>query len=276
MAAILFGLASALSWGAGDFSGGLATRRTSVFGVIALMHAVGLGLVIALALALGNPLPSWQDAAWGAAGGLAGAVGLASLYRALAQGQMGIAAPLTAVLATTIPVVFSLWAEGLPELWQIAGFSLGLLSIWIISRGESGARWNRNVAGLILLGGLGFGSFAIMIDQISADAVLWPLATARIASIALMLMLAHATRQLVPPARDQLNLIALAGVLDMGGNAFFLLATQAGRLDVAAVLSSLYPAVTVILARVLLHERISRRQTVGIGAALAAIPLIAL
>src|SRR5712692_672421 len=118
---VAFGLAASLSWGAGDFSGGLATRRANVFSVVLAAHAIGLVLLVALALAWSEPFPSALDIAWGGAAGLVGAVGLAAFYRALAVGRMGISAPVTAVLAAAVPVLFSAFAEGLPRPVQLAG-----------------------------------------------------------------------------------------------------------------------------------------------------------
>jgi drug/metabolite transporter (DMT)-like permease len=132
----LFGLAASLSWGSGDFSGGLATRRVNVFTVVVAAHAIGLVLLIALALAWSEPFPSALDMAWGSAAGLAGAVGIVSFYQALAVGRMGINAPVTAVLAAALPVLFSVFFQGLPGLLQLAGFTLALIAVWLISRPE--------------------------------------------------------------------------------------------------------------------------------------------
>lgn len=275
IAAIAYGLASAISWGAGDFSGGMATRRISVLSVQFTMHGVGLALMIALGALTGEALPSGADLLWGAAAGASGAVGLAALYRALAIGRMGVAAPLTAVLATIIPVIFSGLVEGLPGPPQLAGFALALLSVWFISNPD-GAGKRPDGLNLIVLSGTAFGAFSIFIDQIESGSFFWPLASARTASLLIMGGAAWATGQPWRPPRHLVPLIVLVGVLDVGGNAFFLLSTQAGRLDVASVLTSLYPAITVLLARLVLKEQITRPQTVGIGAALGAIALIAL
>src|SRR5438128_12106569 len=129
LAAVVFGLASALSWGAGDFSGGLATKRAPVFGVLTISHTVGLLLLIALALVWREPLPPAADLGWGLVAGLAGAVGLASLYRALAVGQMGMVAPVSAVLTAALPALFGLLTEGMPGPLKLVGFGLALLGI---------------------------------------------------------------------------------------------------------------------------------------------------
>ena len=273
-AAGVFGLASALSWGAGDFSGGLATKRAPVFGVLAIGHGAGLLLLIVLALVWREPLPSATDLAWGFAAGLAGAVGLAALYRALAVGQMSLVAPLSAVLTAALPALFGVYIEGMPGALKLAGFGLALVAIWLVAgAGATGAA--RHGLGLAILAGCGFGIFFILVHRAGSSAVFWPLVAARIGSLAFVLPIVLGRRQLVQPDARLLVPMLLSGVLDVAGNAFFVLAGQAGRLDVAAVLASLYPASTVLLAALLLGERVVGVQMVGIVAALAAIALIA-
>jgi drug/metabolite transporter (DMT)-like permease len=274
LAALVFGLASALSWGAGDFSGGLATKRAPVLGVLAIGHAAGLLLLIVLALLWGEPLPSATDLGWGLLAGLAGAVGLASLYRALAVGQMGMVAPLSAVLTAALPALFGALTEGMPGARTLAGFGLALLGIWLIAgTGVSGGP--HDGLGLAVLAGCAFGIFFILMHRAGASAIFWPLVAARMGSLGLVLPLALGRGQLLRPAPRLFALVLFSGALDVAGNAFFVLAGQAGRLDVAAILASLYPASTVLLAAVLLGERVTRVQVVGIVAALAAIALIA-
>ncbi len=272
---VVFGLASAAAWGAGDFSGGLASKRTSVYGVVIASQVVGIILLFALALIFAGPLPTPTELLWGGAAGMAGAIGLIALYRALATGQMGVAAPVSAVLAAGVPVVFGALIEGLPGGWQMAGFGLALIAVWFISRAD-GVTLRLRALGLPLVAGLGFGAFFVLIDQASATSILWPVVAARAASISTLIGVAGLARQPAWPERRHLPLVALSGMLDAGGNAFFMLAAQAGRLDVASVLSSLYPASTVGLAWLILKERLTRAQLVGIVAALAAIILITL
>jgi drug/metabolite transporter (DMT)-like permease len=274
LAAVVFGLASALSWGAGDFSGGLATKRTPVFGVIAIGHVVGLVLMIVLALVWREPLPAPMYLVWGLAAGLAGAIGIASLYRALAIGRMGMVAPLSAVVTAALPALFGALTEGMPGTLKLVGFGLALVAIWMVAgTGTSGGA--RDGLGLALLSGCGFGVFFILVHHAGENAVFWPLAAARIGSLGLVLPIAFGRRQFPPRDLRLLRLVMLSGALDVAGNAFFVLAGQAGRLDVAAILASLYPASTVLLAALLLGERVMRVQLVGIVAALAAIALIA-
>lgn len=274
LGAVTFGLLASLSWGASDFSGGLSARRVHVFGVITVSYAVGLALLVALALARSEPIPKGSDLVWGAAAGLAGVTGLTAQYRALAVGRMGIVAPVAAVLGTSIPVLFAAISEGLPGAGQLAGFALAIAGVWIIARPDvSGGR--PDGLGLAVLAGLGFGAFFILIDQVSEGAVFWPLVAARGMSFVVLALIVMANSVAWRPDRSALPLVIVAGVLDVGGNTFFLLAAQAGRLDVASVMSSLYPMVTVLLARLVLQEHVTRLQTAGIAAAVAAIPLIA-
>jgi drug/metabolite transporter (DMT)-like permease len=273
-AAVVFGLASALSWGAGDFSGGLATKRAPVFVVLTISHGVGLLLLIVLALVWGEPLPAVSYLGWGFAAGLAGAVGLASLYRALAVGRMGLVAPVSALLTAALPALFGVLTEGVPGTLKLVGFALALLGIWLVA-GTGASGGSRDGLGLAVLSGCGFGLFFILVHRAGASAIFWPLTAARIGSLGLVLPIALGRRQFVRPDPRLLGLMLLAGVLDVAGNAFFVLAGQSGRLAVAAILSSLYPASTVLLAALLLGERVLRVQLLGIVAALAAIALIA-
>ncbi len=272
---VLFGLSASLSWGAGDFSGGLATRRANVMSVVIAAYTLGFALLIAVALLWSEPFPSALDLIWGSVAGLAGAVGLVAFYQALSVGRMGITAPVAGVLSVTLPVIFSALFIGLPNLFQLTGFVLALIAVWFISRPER-AKGRPEGLGLALLAGLGFGSFFILIDQVSPHAIFWPLAAARLSSILFILAIVLLRRQEVLPKKASFPFILLAGILDAVGNVFFVLATHSGRLDVAAVLSSLYPAVTVLLASIFLKERVTRFQAIGIVVALIAIPLISI
>ncbi|MFL5624827.1 MAG: EamA family transporter [Ktedonobacteraceae bacterium] len=273
LATVAFGLAASLSWGSGDFSGGLAARRSSVLSIVVAAHVIGLVLLIGLALAWRETFPSVIDILWGGAAGIAGTIGIVSFYRALAVGRMGITAPVTAVIAAAVPVIASAFLQGLPALLQCIGFMLALIAVWFISRPE-GALGRPEGLGLALLAGVGFGSFFILISRVSPSAVFWPLAAARTSSFLFTLALVLLRRQAVFPKLSAFPLVLLAGVLDVAGNVFFVLATHVGRLDVAAILSSLYPAATVLLAWIILRERVSRWQALGILLALIAILLI--
>ncbi|HEU0002734.1 MAG TPA: DMT family transporter [Ktedonobacteraceae bacterium] len=270
---VLFGLLASLSWGSGDFSGGLASRRVHVFSVVLAVYVVGVVLLPILAVAWAEPLPSWHDTLWGAAAGLAGTLGLTAFYRSLAIGRMGINAPITSVLAAALPVIFSAISEGLPRPLQMAGFALAVLAVALVSRPER-ASGRPEGLGLAVLAGLGFGSFFILIGQVSAHAIFWPLTASRIASLLFMIVFMRIRGEALLPKKPVFPLLLIAGTLDVAGNVFFVLATHSGRLDVASILSSLYSAVTILLAAIILRERVSRIQGVGIVLALGAILLI--
>ena len=270
-----FGLAAASSWGAGDYCGGLASRRTNVYGVVLVSQLVGLVLLSTLALLLSEPFPTLTDMAWAAIAGIGGAVGLSALYRGLAAGPMGVVAPVAAVVSVILPLIFGLFLEGMPGLPQLLGFGLALCAVWFITRAGNGSSTQVRDLVLPVVAGLGFGVFFILIGHVSAAAVLWPLAAARVASVLALLVVVLLTRQPARPAAGQMPLILMSGLFDTGGNAFYALAARTGRLDIAAVLSSLYPAVTVILAWLILKERLSRTQGVGLALAMIAVLLIA-
>ncbi len=272
-ATIIFGLAASLCWGSGDFSGGLASRRANASIVVTAAYAVGFVLLLALALIWREAFPAPIDIFWGAIAGLVGAIGLISFYSALSIGLMGIAAPVSAVLTAALPVVFSAFTEGLPSPIQLGGFFLALLAIVLISRPERSKGRPKGI-GLALLAGCGFGLFFILISRVNHAETFWPLAVARFTAVLTMLITVSIRRQPKLPGMKVAHLIVLAGVLDAIGNAFFVLAAHSGRLDIAAVLSSLYPAATVILAAIVLRERVTRIQGIGILLALVAVPLI--
>jgi drug/metabolite transporter (DMT)-like permease len=270
---VLFGLAASLCWGSGDFNGGLASRRANATSVVIAAYAVGFVVLIVLGVIWREPFPSGMDIMWGGVAGVAGAIGLMAFYSALSIGRMGIAAPVSAVLTAAIPAIFSAFTQGLPSWLQLGGFVLALLAIGFISRPERSQGRPKGVR-LALLAGCGFGCFFIIISRVSPHATYLPLAVARLTSVIFLLIMALFRRQSIAPKMAVAPLIVLAGVLDAFGNAFFVLAAHSGRLDIAAVVSSLYPAATVILAALVLHERVTRVQGVGIVLALLAVPLI--
>lgn len=273
VATVVFGLAASLCWGSGDFSGGLASRRANVSSVVIAAYSVGFVLLIILALIWREPFPSLADLLWGGLAGVAGVLGLLAFYSALASGKMGIAAPISAVMTATLPVLFSVFTAGLPTPLQMGGFVLALLAIGLISRPERATGSPQGI-GLALLAGCGFGLFFILISRVDASATFWSLAMARFASVVLLLLMMSWRRQRILPETNVAPLIVITGILDAVGNAFFVAAAHSGRLDVAAVLSSLYPAATVLLAVIVLRERARPIQAIGILLALLAIPLI--
>ncbi len=276
---IVFGLAASLCWGSGDFGGGLASRRASVTSVVIAAYSVGFVLLITLALIWREPFPSPMDVVWGGLAGLAGVLGLLAFYSALATGKMGIAAPVSAVLTATLPVVFSAFTAGLPNALQVGGFVLALAAMALISRPErtaeqAGGSASVRAVRLAVLAGCGFGCFFILISRVTPGATFWSLAVARFAAVVPLLVMVRMRRLPVLPGMIVAPLVLMTGILDATGNAFFVLAAHSGRLDVAAILSALYPAATVLLAALVLRERVTRIQSVGIALALLAIPLI--
>lgn len=276
LAAALLGLASAATWGAGDFSGGLAAKRSPLLGVLLLGQLAGLTLIALVALLTHEGPPPASSLAWAAAAGAVDAVGLAALYRGLAVGRMAVVAPISAVLSAAIPVAWGALSEGPPSGVRLAGFALALLGIWLVASGGGGgqAKTKETGLGLAVLAGLGLGGFLIFMHLGARSGTFWPLATARGTAFLLALVAVLARRGAWRPAAGALPLVLLSGALDASGNALFVLASQAGRLDVAAVLASMYPASTVLLAAALLRERVGRTQALGIAVALGAIALI--
>lgn len=269
---VAFGLASAVSWGAGDFSGGLASRRTPAAGVVIASQGVGIALLVVLAAATREAAPTPGQLGWAALAGANGAFGLLALYSALASGRMGIAAPVSGVVGAVVPVLVGASLHGSPGALRLAGFALALAGVWFLTAAGGGAeRAGARELVLPLLAGVSFGLFLVFIHRAGGTTVLWPLTAARATSMAVLAAIGGVTGSLRLPGRSALGLTCLAGLLDTGGNAFFVLAAQAGRLDVAGVLSSLYPAATVLLACLLLGERLTGRQTAGALATLAAI-----
>jgi drug/metabolite transporter (DMT)-like permease len=268
-------LLAAAAWGGGDFSGGLATKQASVFRVVAVAHACGLLAMLAMVWITGEALPPKADLWWGAFAGFSGAFGIAALYRALAIGRMGVVAPVASVVTGFLPVLVGFRTEGLPDRFQLAGFALALVSIWLVARPNEHIDSHRGL-GLAVLAGVTFGLFLIASKQAGHDGIFWPLVAARAVSTTLMAVIVAFLPRDPRPLRVVLWPIVLSGILDSAGNALFIGATRHGRLDVAAVLSSLYPASTVILARVLLKERISVLQGAGIVGALISVALISM
>ncbi|HME11209.1 MAG TPA: DMT family transporter [Bryobacteraceae bacterium] len=266
-------LASAVTWGGGDFAGGLAAKRASVFRVVAIAHAFGFVAMLALAFLSREAVPPAADLWWGGAAGIAGAFGIAALYEALAIGRMGVVAPVASVVTGVLPVLVGIRTEGMPDRLQLLGFVLALVSVWLVARPSEHIDSHRGL-GLAALSGVMFGLFLIAGKHAGHHGVFWPMVAARGASTTLMCIIVALSPRDARPLRPVLWAMVMSGLLDSAGNALFIAATRHGRLDVAAVLSSLYPASTVVLARVLLKERISKMQSVGIVGALASVALI--
>jgi uncharacterized membrane protein len=274
---IIFGLLSAITWGGGDFAGGVASRRVGAFKAVFYGESIGLVFLFAAIPLVNETIPAIGGLLSAALAGTIGSLGLLILYQAIANGKMSIAMPVSALLAAVLPVVVSAISEGLPGRLQMIGFGLALIAIWLISQD---AHDNRLVLEklsdlrLPLFAGLCFGTYFVLIHNSTQQATLWPMIASRSGGTLLMLVVLFVRKE---PFRAPLNafpLISINAIMDVGGNLFYILAGQTGRLDVAAVLSSLYPGVTVILAWLLLKEHISSGQRVGILFALIAIGLM--
>jgi drug/metabolite transporter (DMT)-like permease len=268
-------LGAAATWGAADFSGGLASRRSSVIGVLLITQLTGFCGLVALALLTHEPIPSLALIFWGFAAGVTNVIGFVAFYGALSVGKMGINAPVTAVITGAMPVIYSLITEGWPRGLQMAGFVIALIGIWLLAKPDSTGIRSEGL-GLAIIAGFLFSAFLILIRIAGQFTTGWPLATARFAGFIVAGFLVLSRRNDSPlPSRASLLLAIVAGLLDSGGTVFFLPAARHGRLDVAVVLSSLYPLMTVILARFILKERLTPVQAAGVIAALAAVPMIA-
>ncbi|MFI0419334.1 EamA family transporter [Spongiactinospora sp. 9N601] len=276
MTAVVLATACALVYGTADFFGGLATRRSRLLAVVVLSQFSGLVFVAAVLPAMPGS-PSLEALLWGMVAGVSGTTGLLLFYRALAAGTMSVVAPTTATTSAAVPVLFGLVSGERPALTALAGVALALAAVLLVSRAPKGAAASAPTGPLLsaLAAGAGFGGFFILVAQAPHDAGLWPLAGARTVSIALVVVLALITRRTVRPGPGALPIIAVSGVLDMLANMLYLLAAQRGLLSLVAVLVSLYPATTILLARFVLRERLRRLQMGGVVMALAAVALIA-
>ncbi|MGH9178569.1 MAG: EamA family transporter [Acidimicrobiales bacterium] len=290
---VVLAVAAAASWGASDFLGGVAGRRSSGQAVAFVSQMVGLFALAAAALFVAGS-PTAGDLAWGLGAGVGGAAGVALLYHGLAIGQMSVVAPVTAVGGAAIPVVFGLVTGERPPVAALAGVGLALAAVAVLcvspphedgrteSAGSAGGpvavrRRDTLQAGLVagLLSGAGFGVFFICVERAGSGAGLWPLVAARVSSVTVLGVVVAATGGLVLSRRDG-PLIVVVGLLDVLANVGYLLATRRGPLSIVALLASLYPAVTVLMARFLLGERLSTAQRAGLAAAGAAVGIIAL
>jgi drug/metabolite transporter (DMT)-like permease len=273
LAAAGFSLAAALCWGTSDFSGGYACKRSDAFLVTMLSHAGGFALMLTLALLTHSELPSRSSQMWAAAGGLLGGLALVFFYRAL-SGGMGLVAPVAAVLGAAIPVGFTMITQGLPSSIAIAGFLMAGVGIWLISRPDDSG--NRRGVYMAALAGLGFAGFFLCISRTGESSALWSATCSRLASLLVVGGIVLFRQKQVGLRSGDAAVGLVAGCLDVTGTALFIRANQTGRLDSAVVLSSLYPALTVLLARFFLKEKFTAWKTAGIVAAVLAVPMIAL
>lgn len=276
MAILLAGL-SALMYGAGDFCGGMGARKSSILAVLALSQLTGLVVATVTALVMGQQAPGAADIAWGAVAGVCGAAGLAALYTAIATTPVAVASPVAAVTGAVIPVLLGISLGERPDTLSWAGIALALPAIVLLTWGPAGrARGGlvRRAALLGVLAGAGFGLFFFAVSRTSHASGLWPLVAARVTTIIVVALAALFTGRSLRPVRSGLPVIVLSGALDMGANIAFLLASRIGMLSVVSVVTSLYPGPTVLLAWLLLRERMTAARVVGLALALTGVALI--
>lgn len=297
---ILLALAAASSWGGGDFSGGMGVKAAGgstagALRVVLIAHASSLAVLLAILWFEHASLPHGAPMVWALVAGVTAGISLTAFYIALARGAMGASAALSGLLAAAIPAAVSSVLEGVPAPLRIAGFVLAMAAIWMIAAGpspESGhavdgsepSESSRATIGLAIVGGVGFGIYFVALKLANPLGLVEPMALARAASLvtcALLLVFVTVRSRAARSGQRESGLTRMAvmwalgvALLDTGGNLLFLAATRRGRLDIAAVLSSLYPAGTILLAAWHLHERPTRRQLTGMAIAAAAVVMI--
>ncbi|MBE7432647.1 MAG: EamA family transporter [Anaerolineales bacterium] len=280
MLSILLGLASALSWGAGDFTGGLAARKVGAYRSVFYAEVIGVVFLFLVLAFVNEPLPDRRAQIFALLAGALGTIGLMLLYHSMTLGLMSVAAPVSALLAAVLPVLVGIFTEGIPGIPTLIGFGFALFAVWMVSQSEGGVKdilSHLSDLKLPLLAGIGFGFYFVLMHQAARDGgAVWHMVFSRTGGMALIVTYLSVTRSSWKIEPSSLPIISLNGILDLGGNFFFILAGQAGRLDVASVLSSLFPGATVILAWIFLKERLSRNQWVGVFCALIAIVLLTL
>jgi drug/metabolite transporter (DMT)-like permease len=287
----LLALLAAALWGGGDFSGGMGVKHAggtmgSALRVVLLSHAMSFSVLLAVALLRGDTFPHGAPLWWGVGAGVTAGISLTCFYVALSRGAMGASAALSGLLAAAITAVVSGVVEGSPGLLRMAGFAVAGVAIWMIAAGPNAEATpaDKGTFWLAMAGGVGFGVYFVALKLAGTTGVIWPLATARMGSLGTcsLLLAGMALRRGVesgPRARlspTVVKWVAATALLDTSGNLLFIAATRAGRLDVASVLASLYPASTILMAAWMLRERPTRRQGLGMAAAALAVVMITL
>jgi drug/metabolite transporter (DMT)-like permease len=266
-------LGAVFAWGASDFLGGYATRRANAFLFAAIVNIGGLMAMLVLAAATHAAVPSRHAAVWAIAAGASGGASLAAFYRALSSGRMGLTAPIAAVLSAAIPTVFAIFSEGFPGKIRIAGFFLATAGLWLITRSQDSA--GLQGIKLAIFAGLGFAGFYLCAKQAGQASPIWIASFSRMGGLLVTGIVVLVQRRFHEITPVGIAWAMLAGCVDSLGTIFYVCAAQTGRLDEAVVISSLYPAITVLLAWLVLKEHFSRWRFVGLLAALAAVPMIA-
>ena len=285
----ILALISAASWGMGDFSGGMGVKSSrpgtnqigAALRVVLLSHLTSFSVLLILATLRGEPLPHGVPLLSGILAGICGGSSLAAFYIALSRGAMGASAAISGLLAAAIPAALSLALEGSPGLHRLLGFAIAGLAIWLIAAGDN-EREDPSTILLATFAGIGFGLYFVALKYAGPSGAIWAMASARMGSISTCLLILFAFRAVgkgtgpVAITPRMVKWILSTALFDTTGNLLFVTATRTGRLDIAAVLASLYPASTILLAAAILHERVTRRQCAGMAIALAAVLLITL
>jgi drug/metabolite transporter (DMT)-like permease len=279
------GLAASFFWGASDFLGGLATRKAHVFLVVAVAHSLSLGLLLLIAVAMHSPIPAERYALFGLSAGVFGGMALILYYQALSLGEMGLTTAITGLITAVVPVVYSFVTQGSPKRSQMAGFVLAAAAIGLIAYVPAGKPRPLGL-GLATLAGLGFGVFLVVLKVGGSRGLVWQLIFSRMASaslagaVSLWMLLRPGNEAAIWRKEAGENrflwIAGSAGAIEAAGSLLYMRAAREGRLDVAAVLASLYPVVTILLATWFLKERTTSSQLLGMALALAAVVLVSI
>ncbi len=283
----VFALFAAASWGMGDFSGGMGVKSApsqspqlaAALRVVLLSHVTSLCVLLCIAYRRGDAFPHGLPLLAGVLAGAIASLAVCGFYLALSRGAMGASAAISGLLAAAIPATFAIFQEGSPGVHRLTGFAVAALAIWLIAAGPA-EKEERSTILLATLAGLGFGIYFVALKYAGASGIVWPMATARMGSLVTCTLFLGALRLLgqptgpVPISRKMLFWILCTALFDTAGNMLFFAATRTGRLDIASVLASLYPAGTILLAAFTLGERLTKRQLLGMLVALPAVLLI--
>ena len=275
LAVVLLGLLASASWGVSDFTGGWLSRRGPLLGVLVTTQLAGLALAVTAAVLRGEPGLRDSDLGWAILSGLLASVGLAALYGGLAFGRMGVVAPVTGLLVATIPVVAGAILEGLPPPLALAGMGLAIVAVVVVSLSPDGGTGGPSGLRYALVAGLVIGCLTVVMSRFSDGRIFGPLAVMRLAEAGVFVVFIALRRPRWRLERTAWPWAIGVGLVDLLGNGAYVAATQTGALAVAAVLSSLYPVVTVLLAAVVLSERLGRLHATGVLLSGVAIAMIA-
>lgn len=275
--AVVLGLLVAITYGTGDFFGGLASRRNPPTTVVAVSQMIGLVILLAIVTIDRGSSPIGHDVIAGAAAGSVGMIGIVLLYRGLANGTMSVVAPITAVGAGVVPFAWGVITGERPSALALIGVAASLFAVALVSAADviDDARATRKDIGAALVAGGAFGVVFILLGSTHSSSGMWPVLAARVASVTIMTTGVLVARRPIKPVPGSWRVVGIAGVLDVTANALYVLASRHGLLSLVSVLSALYPAATIVLARLVLTERINRTQLLGIGLALTGVTLIA-